>query len=706
MHLLYKRSAAGERPSLEWPRHAVLMRLACGLCLTPAMGGAQGLPTHNPLMDWGGVPALALPTASESLPADVFAAPRVVELRPAGRGGLAPAAAPSPAAGPPPVAAPLPNAVSSAAGTPPLAPAQARDKPAAVTIRLEAAPERADIVSISKPGHAPVPAAVPAPLPALLPEPLPATQSESPPQAPIPSEPRAENFKVWSLPVAHGAFILPSELDLQTAGGPPEPPPGMPVADEAGVREMAGVSAAGQPRTTSSLGPSFLNAAAPTARGELAPPRNNASAQDGNFSQWLAEQGDVEGRFAENAIPEPQIRHAMALALKQAVMRSPSLQQAQAEWDAAREDVSEAKGQRWPQIDVGANSRAATLGGGSDAYASRQGVSLNMTTNVFDWGRISNTIDSREHLATAASKKYIADLESLAFDVCSNISEREKNVRVVRISQQYVDRMTTLVNMLNEIVLVDRGRASELTQARARLLEAEASRDAAMARMRDIEIHLSKLIGAQPVALPDNRDWAMAPADADALLGAVREHPSLLQAEAEAEAAELHAEALKAGQKPQLDWVVNKSTAKDALGREQSWQTMVTVSWPLFRGGSMRAAQSAASLRAVAERQRKAQQTMDLEYDIRTADENARTFLARADLYRTLTAETDRVRKAFFEQWYHLGRRTLLDVLIAESDHNTNRVNEVNSRYDGYLAILRGYNRAGLLGAWLQENGG
>ncbi|MFD4840406.1 TolC family protein [Achromobacter sp. NPDC058515] len=608
----------------------------------------------------------------------------------------APAAAPLPvpAVTPPPAALPLPAPV--------------REAPAAVTIQLEAAPARADVVSMPKPSHAPVPTILLEPRP----EPLPSAPPERPARVSPPAEPRGESVKTWHLPVSRAEFVQPSGTDLQIAGWPPEAPeapespPGIPVAVEEGVQASAASATAGQSRTASNPESSFLNAAAAAAEADPGVPTNNAPTRGGHFSQWLAEERDVDGQASAGAVPEPQIRNAISQALQQAVMRSPLLQQAQAEWAAAEEDVSEAKGQRWPQIDLGANSRAATLGGGSDTYASRQGVSLNMTTNVFDWGRVSKVIESRGQLATAASKKYLADLESLAFDVSSNIAEREKNVRIVRISQQYVDRMSTLMNMLNEIVMIDRGRASELTQARARLLEAEASRDAAAARMRDIEIQLRKLIGEKAVDLPDNRDWAMVPANMDALLVAVREHPSLLQAEAAAEAAELNAQALKAGQKPQLDWVVNKSTAKDSLGREQSWQTMVTISWPLFRGGSMRAAQSAASLRAVAERQRKAQQTMDLEYEIRTADENARTFLARADLYRSLTAETDRVRKAFFEQWYHLGRRTLLDVLIAESDHHNNRVNEVNSRYDGYLAILRGYNRAGRLGTWLQENGG
>lgn len=78
--------------------------------------------------------------------------------------------------------------------------------------------------------------------------------------------------------------------------------------------------------------------------------------------------------------------------------------------------------------------------------------------------------------------------------------------------------------------------------------------------------------------------------------------------------------------------------------------------------------------------------------------------LQRADLYRNLTRESDRIRLDFFDQWYHLGKRTLLDVLSAESDYYNNRVGEVTNRFDGYSAIFRGYASAGQLMNWLKNN--
>lgn len=425
-------------------------------------------------------------------------------------------------------------------------------------------------------------------------------------------------------------------------------------------------------------------------------------AASSRFSEWLANSADTDVDKSGPLMNEAGLRQVLYRAVEQAAQRSPQVRQAYAELEAARADVGEAKGQRWPQLDIGTRSKAASLGGGSANNDTGAGVTLNMTTTVYDWGRTGKTIDSREQLVLAAQQRYEAELASSAFQVCSNVIELTKNRLIADISQQYVDRMGTLVSMLREIVSADRGRGSELTQSKARLLQAESNRDTVVARVQDIELNLRKLIGDGPIPTLPGRVLPLQTANLSAMLSTVNDHPSIKQAEAEAEAAELNVDALKASSRPQLNWVVSKSTSRDTLGREQPFQTMLAINWAAFRGGSANAAQTAAYQRAAASREKKAQQQLDLEYRVRAADQNAKTALARADLYHDLTAETDGVRKAFFEQWYHLARRTLLDVLSAESDHYNNRVSEITSRFDGYQAIFQEYNGAGQLVSWLR----
>lgn len=399
---------------------------------------------------------------------------------------------------------------------------------------------------------------------------------------------------------------------------------------------------------------------------------------------------------------ESELRAMFLGAVDAAVARSPKILRSQGQQLAAVSDIDAAKGQRWPQVDVGTQTQSLPFGKGSDIDQGSGGISIGVTTMLYDWGRVDDTIRSREKLSEAADENVAAERENVSYEVVSTLVELGKQRIIGELSQDLANRMEELVNMLAGIVAVDAGRASELTQAKARLLQAQALRDAAMARARDAEITLHKLIGERPVVIPRGREWNISMTNLEQLLAGVKDHPTVLQATAQAESAELDAQAVRASGLPQLNWVISKNTAEDAIGLEQPWQTNLSVTWGVFRGGSTRAAERAALQRADASRHETEQQRQDLEFRVRTADNDARTQLERSELYRELTVESDRIREAFYQQWHHLGKRTLLDVLTAENDHYGNQLSEITNRFDGYQSILRQYAGAGVLVPWLQ----
>ncbi len=399
---------------------------------------------------------------------------------------------------------------------------------------------------------------------------------------------------------------------------------------------------------------------------------------------------------------EAELRDVFNRAVEAAIERAPTIFRAKAEQQAAGEDIAEAEGQRWPQVDIGTQTSPVNFGKGSDAETGSGGINLAVTTPVYDWGRIRHSIDSRKRLSHAADESLESEKETLGYEVVTTMIELGKQRIIVDLSQQFADRMNDLVKMLAGIVAVDKGRSSELTQAKARMLQAQALRDSANAKAKDAEITLRKLVGDRPVAIPRTTEWNIRLANLDLLLDDAKEHPTIRKATAETESAELQAKAVRAGGLPQLNWVISKSTAEDTLGREQPWQTNLSVTWGAFRGGSTRAAERAALQRADASRYEVDQQRRDLEFRIRTADHDARTMLERSELYRELGKESGQIREDFFQQWHHLGKRTLLDVLSAENEHYSNQVSEITNRFDGYQSILRQYAGAGTLARWLR----
>lgn len=408
---------------------------------------------------------------------------------------------------------------------------------------------------------------------------------------------------------------------------------------------------------------------------------------------------------ARSSPGELELRGIFYRAVLTALERSPQVRSTQLQVDAAKEDVSNAKGQRWPQVDVNSNTRRYEFGQGNrnGSTSNLPSFGVSMATNLIDFGQTSNTIKSKEFSVKAADYQNSAQVADLAWQVSSGLVELSKQRLIIEMSKQYVARMQELVAMLSGIVSADAGRRSELTQATGRFLQAQSALDNAVSKARDTEIALYRLIGETQVPLPASTQWQLNPSQLNALLAQVDNHPALKQAQAQTQASFAEADALKSSSLPKINWVVSKDTGKDSFGREQAWQTGINVSWGLFRGGSAQAAELAAVQRASSMREQAQNQRDDLEQRIRAADQDAHSMLQRADLYRNLTRESDRIRLDFFDQWYHLGKRTLLDVLTAESDYYGNRVGEVTNRFDGYSAIFRGYASAGELVNWLKN---
>lgn len=407
---------------------------------------------------------------------------------------------------------------------------------------------------------------------------------------------------------------------------------------------------------------------------------------------------------ANETVAESEIRQKLLSAARITWRISPSLKSYIAQGDAAEASVDEAKGQRWPQVDVSAASATKEFGSGTKNYeyqGNTPSLGVSVATNLIDFGQTSRTIESREERVTSALQSVQAQREDLAMQVSNALIEWDKQQHVIAISKQYLGRMAELTKMLSGIVQSDTGRRSELTQAKGRLLQAQSYLENAESRARDVEITLNRLMGNSRVTLPASDKWALSFGDLNRQLTSLDVHPLILRASAEERAAFKEAEAIKASGLPKLNWTVSKNTREDQLGRQQAWQTGLNVSWGLFRGGSTNAQEIAAIKRAEASRQQVQEQRRDLENRVRAASQNAHSTAERAVLYKNLIVESDRIRKDFFDQWYHLGRRSLLDVLSAESDLYNNQVSEVSNRFDSYAAIISGYANSGTLSRWL-----
>ncbi|MDE1185124.1 MAG: TolC family protein [Pantoea sp.] len=395
-------------------------------------------------------------------------------------------------------------------------------------------------------------------------------------------------------------------------------------------------------------------------------------------------------------------RFWLAKTVNQAMDFSPEIRVAGADKQAADFDIDRVKGARWPQIQLGTTAPMASFGSGSHTGNNRlddSSLSLNVTTTLFDWGKNRENIGSATQQANAATYQYDYQQQQIAYSTLSQLIELSRNQQNQKITQAYVKRMRTLVNMLVEITQTDAGRHSELVQARAKLLAAEASLQRVTDQRKQVEITLFRLTGEQ-VSLPDNFDWTMQPIPTSLVISRVEKHPTWLKAQAEAESAAHDVAAAEASTLPQLNWVIAKSTAKDSYGNPGQWYTGLNIQWNAFTGGTEKAAIQAASARASARQSQFTQTHMDMEYQIHNLSQSRDAAEIQSREYQKLSQETDMVSKIYYEQWLRLGKRTLLDVLTAENDCYNNHIAAVNARHDAYSANVKLVTTASMTFEW------
>ncbi|WP_207883449.1 TolC family protein [Pseudomonas sp. 30_B] len=377
---------------------------------------------------------------------------------------------------------------------------------------------------------------------------------------------------------------------------------------------------------------------------------------------------------------------------------SPEMRQADANWQAAKGDVDQAKGARWPQVQVSATSKQ--LQSGKSDYDNDGTTTVQMVTPVYDFGAIKNNIDSRSKTANAQEEAKAQSEVSVAYNTASGIVELAHQQDSLAISDRYVARMRELVDMLSKIAEVDPGRRSEVTQARSRLLQAETARDLVQSKLQEQKTTLAKLVGAD-VTVPANAKWDWTPISLDQALEQMGDQPALRQARWEKEAALASAESVKSSRMPKLNWVVGRNTGNNMLDNKEPWSTGLAVEWQAFSGGSASAAQRAAYARADAAEQKMEATRRESEYRIRNLVEQRDLSAARVGDYKALLGESDRVRKMFYDQWYHLGKRTLLDVLIAENEYYTHQIAASDTYYSAKASDLRIRAETSGLMAWL-----
>lgn len=373
--------------------------------------------------------------------------------------------------------------------------------------------------------------------------------------------------------------------------------------------------------------------------------------------------------------------------------------------EAALQDVEEAKANKQPQASL-YSAISPSLATGADSASStlqaRAGVTVGQT--IYDGGRSDRIVDWRRQQAESARLGLLSTHEQVTLTTASLAFERSRFRLQAVIYGQNVRKMGCLVEALQTIVKADKGRASELVQARKQLQQAELLQVQAQSQARGVEARLRRIVGD---GLPGTEGMSTLLLGVPALpmvLAAAERATDITQLDANAAALREIARVVEAGNKPQLSWNI-AGNAMAGVGGGNPHNTGVsaglTLNIPLLNPALQYSSQ-AARKRAEAASLQRAEALEQRRIRIVDVHEQANAAFERVRRVALVLRDSDQLRNFTLQQWQQMGRRSLFDVIGAENDHYNLRVQYINALHDGQQMNAMLTSLGPGLTAWLQ----
>ncbi len=357
--------------------------------------------------------------------------------------------------------------------------------------------------------------------------------------------------------------------------------------------------------------------------------------------------------------------------------------------EAASLDIAEARAAK--DVQAGLNLElgpAVTQSGGSTQRSALQARgSLSVSKLLYDGGRTDRLIDWRAQLAESARLGHLTQQEQLALNTVALAIERSRFRQQVQVYGQYVRKMGCLAEALETLVRADRGRASELVQAKKAMQQAEIAQAQALSQARQVEVRLRRFVGDGLPGIEGLASVLLAVPELALIEAEVARSSEIAQLAAQAAAMGQYAAAVEAGGRPQLSWSFGGAktvgTAHQGVDQRSGALSLgVSLNIPLLDPGVAPSAE-AAKKRAQAAVLQREDALEARRFRVRETHEQTLAAFDRATRVAAVLRDSDQVRGSTLQQWQQLGRRSLFDVMSAEADHYNLRVSYLNALHDG-----------------------
>lgn len=344
---------------------------------------------------------------------------------------------------------------------------------------------------------------------------------------------------------------------------------------------------------------------------------------------------------------------------------------------ATLEDLRITEAQYLPTLDYSASvarekTKSPTTQNVSRSLSSYE-HSLELTQNLFNGFGTVYEADYQKARILAASNHYIENANDIAYSFVNIYINALKNRDLLCIAKANVQFNEEIYDKVNKLYTAGITTRSESEKADTSLSLAKSNYVVAKNNLDDAMFNLERVLGRHVNAqdLEDGSFSGVLPSTIEEMKEYARSHnPSVLVSEYNVKAAYAQREASYKNYYPKIDAFARQSWANDVggiAGDDDRTKFGLTLSYNLYRGGAdeSQAQKNLSKMHQEGENKRETVRKLDEQGELSWS---AKTYISEQLVHLKRYEATSAKTLELYQKEYDLGRRTLLDLLVAQND--------------------------------------
>lgn len=407
-------------------------------------------------------------------------------------------------------------------------------------------------------------------------------------------------------------------------------------------------------------------------------------------------------------------------ALAQAYVGNPTLLAARAQQRAVDETVPIERSAGLPSA-TASGSYVEIVEGASTFGPDRTfNTGVDLGVPIYSGGAVKNSVRAAENRVEAGQADLRGTESAIFTQVVAAYLDVLRNQAIVALSANQVEVLSVNLQATTDRFEIGDLTRTDIAQSQSRLARAQGDLRSAQANLISARETYIALVGKAPTALQPPPPLPTLPASADEAVGVALEHnPDLLAAKERAEASKFDIDVAGSGRLPRvsvfagydynntLDSLRLQNGAAAPIQSSRDAQVGLQFRMPLFQGGLPAALERQAQARSAAALESVIGTERDVIAQTRAAWSSWQAANAIIDSAQTAVAAAELSLEGVRAE-NSIGNRTILDVLNAEQELLSARVQLVTARRNAYVAgfsLLAAMGRAEARDLGLDEEG-